>query len=37
MCETRVNIDGRYDKNRGQVDNTVMGPQNFNQVNPIYS
>lgn len=36
-CETRVNIDGRYDKNRGQIDNLVMTPTNFNLINPVYS
>lgn len=37
MCETRVNIDGRYDRNRAQVSNLNMTPQNFNLMNPIYS
>lgn len=37
MLETRVNIDGRYDKNRGQLSNLYMTPQNFNLINPIYS
>lgn len=37
MCETHVNIDGRYDRNRGQVKNYTMTPQNFNLLNPIYS
>lgn len=37
MCETHVNIDGRYDKNRGQIDNTNMHPTIFNQLNPVYS
>lgn len=37
MCETRVNIDGRYDRNRGQIDNTVMSPLNFNKLNTAYS
>lgn len=37
MCETHVNIDGRYDRNRGQVDNTMMRPRNFNLLNPVYS
>ena len=36
-CETRVNIDGRYDKNRGQTSNLVMTPTNFNLINPVYS
>lgn len=37
MCETRVNIDGRYDRNRGQISNLVMTPNNFNRINPVYS
>ena len=37
MVETRVNIDGRYDKNRGQLSNLNMTPQNFNLINPVYS
>lgn len=37
MCETRVNIDGRYDRNRGQIDNTMMSPVNFNLFNPVYT
>ena len=37
MLETHVNIDGRYDRNRGQSNNLNMNPQNFNLMNPIYS
>lgn len=37
ICETHVNIDGRYDRNRGQIDNLNMSPQNFNLHNPVYS
>lgn len=37
MCESHVNMDGRYDKNRGQLDNTNMSPVNFNLLNPIYN
>lgn len=37
MLETHVNIDGRYDRNRGQSDNTNMSPINFNLMNPVYS
>ena len=37
MCETRVNIDGRYDKNRGQLSNFTMTPTNFNLINDVYS
>lgn len=36
-CETRVNIDGRYDRNRGQTSNLIMTPTNFNLINPVYS
>ena len=37
MCETRVNIDGRYDKNRGNLSNLYTTPNNFNLINNIYS
>lgn len=37
MCETRVNIDGRYDRNRGQLSNLNMTPQNFNLMNEVYT
>lgn len=37
MCETHVNIDGRYDRNRGQNNNLNMSPVNFNLYNPVYS
>lgn len=37
MCETRVNIEGRYDRNRGQLTNLTMTPENFNKVNKVYS
>jgi hypothetical protein len=37
MCETRVNIEGRYDRNRGQLNNLIMTPENFNKVNKVYS
>ena len=37
IVETRVNIDGRYDRNRGQISNLNMTPQNFNLINPVYS
>lgn len=37
MLETYVNIDGRYDRNRGQINNLNMSPRNFNLYNPIYS
>lgn len=37
MCETRINIDGRYDRNRGLRSNLSITPQNFNILNSIYS
>ena len=37
MLETRMNIDGRYDRNRGQHSNINMSPVNFNLINPVYS
>lgn len=37
MLESRINLDGRYDRNRGQVNNTYMNPTNFNRLNTVYS
>ena len=37
MCETRVNLDGRYDRNRAQVNNLNITPRNFNLLNTVYS
>lgn len=37
MLETYVNIDGRYDRNRGQISNINVSPTNFNLMNPVYS
>ena len=37
MLETHTNIDGRYDRNRGQLNNLNMDPTNFNLLNPVYS
>lgn len=37
MLETHTNIDGRYDRNRGQSSNLYMSPRNFNLLNPVYS
>lgn len=37
MCETRVNLDGRYDRNIGQRSNLLMTPDIFNLINPVYS
>ena len=37
MVETRVNIDGRYDTNRGRSSNLYVTKDNFNLINPAYS
>lgn len=37
MCETYVNLDGRYDRNRGQENNLTATPENFNQINDVYN
>lgn len=37
ICETRINIDGRYDRNRGLVNNTSVSPKNFNFLNWAYT
>lgn len=36
MCETRVNLEGRYDNNKGNLSNITATPQNFNRLNSIY-
>lgn len=37
MVESKINLDGRYDRNRGQVNNTQVNPTNFNLLNTVYS
>lgn len=37
MCETRINIDGRTDRNRGLLSNLTVSPTNFNLMNKVYS
>lgn len=37
MCETRINIDGRYDKNKGNTSNLNILNTNFNKINPVYT
>jgi hypothetical protein len=37
MCETRVNIEGRYDQRRGSNENTIINDTNFNLLNMAYS
>lgn len=37
MCETRVNIDGRTDRNRSQETNHALTPNNYNLYNSVYN
>lgn len=37
LCESKINLDGRYDRNRGNLSNLVAMPINFNLVNNVYS
>lgn len=37
MVESRINIDGRWDDNRGKISNLTCRPRNFNLYNPVYS
>lgn len=37
MVETHINIDGRYDRNRGLENNLSINPTNFNLFNSVYS
>lgn len=37
MVETRINLGGRYDRNKGQTSNLNVSPENFNLINPVYS
>lgn len=37
FCETHINIDGRYDRNRGNINNLVITPELFNLFNPVYT
>ena len=37
MCETHINIDGRYDRNRGLTSNITITPTNFNLLNKVYT
>lgn len=37
MCETRINLDGRYDKNRGNTSNLAVTRENFNLINNVYN
>ena len=37
MLETRINMDGRYDRNRGLISNLNITEQNFNLINKAYT
>lgn len=37
MCESRINLEGRYDKNKGNTSNLHIRPSNFNLINSVYS
>jgi len=37
MVETRINLDGRCDHNRGLIDNTIINNSNFNYINKSYT
>lgn len=37
MVETKINIDGRSDKNRNSANSLIMNPKIFNIINPIYN
>lgn len=37
MCESRINLDGRYDRNRNLIDNTNITNTNFNLINLSYT
>ncbi len=37
FCETHVNIDGRTDRNRGNINNLAITPELMNLFNPVYN
>lgn len=37
MLESKVNPDGRYDRNRGLINNLNVNNTNFNLYNPVYN
>ena len=37
MCESRINLDGRYDRQRGLDNCQYLLPEMFNQTNKVYS
>ena len=37
LCESRVNLDGKFDDSRNKLSHLVTSPQNFNLMNQVYS
>ena len=37
LVETRINLDGRYDRNRGNISNIGATPSTFNVLNSVYN
>ena len=37
MVETRINLDARYDRNRGNYNSLAISPLNYNLINPVYN
>lgn len=37
LCETRVNIDGRYDRGKEKLSHLTTTPQSFNLLNEVYN
>lgn len=37
MVETRVNLEGRYDRNKGKTDYSYVTEDTYTKINPIYS
>ena len=37
MIESRTNLDGRTDRQRNIPDNTLISPESFNTINPVYT
>lgn len=37
MCETKINLDARSDKNRGTLSHLHINPDNINTINSIYN
>lgn len=37
LCETRINLDGRYDNNRNGTNILAITPSNYNVLNEVYN